>query len=68
VDTSTTIQLAPLVPENCVLVSESGISHKEDIKGLKGSKVNAVLVGSALMSSENPGEKVKELFEAGKHA
>lgn len=67
VDTSTTIQLAPLVPENCVLVSESGISHKEDIKGLKGSKVNAVLVGSALMSSENPGEKVKELFEAGKH-
>lgn len=67
VDISTTSQLAELVPESCILVSESGISNKEDIDGLKGNNINAVLVGSALMSCENPGEKIKELVEAGKN-
>jgi len=66
VDISTTGRLAELVPESCVLVSESGINHKEDINGLKGIGINAILVGSALMSSGDPGEKVKELVEAGK--
>ena len=66
VDISTTDQLAGLVPETCVLVSESGISRKEDISGLKGKGVNAVLVGSALMSSGDPGVRVRELVGAGR--
>ncbi|MFC1840953.1 indole-3-glycerol phosphate synthase TrpC [Thermodesulfobacteriota bacterium] len=66
VDTNTTKELAGFVPDACVLVSESGIISQEDIRVLKGTAVNAVLVGSALMSSGNPGEKAKELVEAGK--
>ena len=65
VDINTTGKLAELVPGSCVLVGESGISSGEDIRGLKG-KVNAVLVGSALMSSGDPASKVRELVEAGK--
>jgi len=66
VDINTTGKLASLAPESCVLVGESGISSGEDIRGLKGNGINAVLVGSALMSSGNPELKVKELIEAGK--
>jgi indole-3-glycerol phosphate synthase len=65
VDINTTGRLARLVPETCVLVSESGISDKEDIIGLKGKGINAVLVGSALMSSGEPGDRLRELVEAG---
>jgi len=67
VDINTTGKLAGLVPETCVLVGESGISTKEDINELKGKGVNAVLVGSALMSSRDTAGKVRELVEAGKY-
>ena len=67
VDINTTAKLAGLVPESCILVSESGISSGDDIKSLKGKGINTVLVGSALMSSGNPAEKVRELVEAGKN-
>ena len=49
-----------------MLVSESGISSAEDIRKLKKIGVDAVLVGTALMKSRDPGEKVKELVKAGK--
>jgi indole-3-glycerol phosphate synthase len=66
VDINTTTNLAGLVPESCVLVSESGIGKAEDIISLEGKGINAVLVGSALMSSGDPGLKTRELVEAGK--
>lgn len=65
VDLAVTERLSGSVPESCVLVSESGIFNASDIKILKGKGINAVLVGSALMSSGDAGEKVKELVEAG---
>ncbi|MGD9157525.1 MAG: indole-3-glycerol phosphate synthase TrpC [Desulfobacteraceae bacterium] len=66
VDINTTGKLATLVPESYVLVGESGISSGEDVSGLKGKGINAVLVGSALMSSGDPESKVRDLVEAGK--
>jgi len=66
VDPGNTFALAPLVPGDRVLVSESGISSAEDIRKLKKIGVDAVLVGTALMKSRDPGEKVKELVKAGK--
>lgn len=65
VDINTTNNLAGLVPETCVLVSESGIGNPEDISKLTGKGINAVLVGSALMSSRDPGLKARELVTAG---
>lgn len=66
VDLETTRRLAPKVPPGHVLVSESGIRNKEDIRSLSHLGVRAVLVGTALMRSQNPGEKAKELAGKGR--
>ncbi len=68
VDIHTTIKLAPLVPDNCIRVSESGINEKEDIYALKTTGIQAVLVGSALMRSKDPAKKTKEIVNAGQRS
>lgn len=65
VDINTTGKLAPLVPEDRVLVSESGIQNEADIRFLKSTPIQAVLVGSALMGSDDPAGKTAELVKAG---
>ena len=65
VDIRTTVELAPLVPGDRILVSESGIDGKDDILFLKKSGIHAVLVGSALMRSENLARKTGEIVHAG---
>lgn len=49
VDLATTEQLAPLVPEDVLLVCESGISTHDDVQRMQRSGVNAFLVGESLM-------------------
>jgi indole-3-glycerol phosphate synthase len=66
VNIQTTFKLAPLVPHNCILVSESGITEKGDIRALQTTRIQAVLVGSALMRSKDPALKTKEIVNAGK--
>ncbi len=68
VDIHTTFKLAPLVPNNCILVSESGITAKGDINALQTTGIQAVLVGSALMTSKDPAKKTKEIVFAGERA
>ena len=68
VDIQTTFKLAPLVPNNCILVSESGITEKGDIGALQTTGIQAVLVGSALMRSEDPAKKTKEIVIAGERS
>lgn len=65
VDLNTTFRLAPLIPNHCVRVSESGISSEEDVRALKTAGIHAVLVGSSLMSSRDPAKKTKEIVTAG---
>ncbi len=65
VDIKTTFELAPEVPQDCILVSESGITNKEDILSLKDSGVQAVLVGSALMQSKDLAEATTQFVNAG---
>ncbi|MBN19048.1 MAG: indole-3-glycerol phosphate synthase [Chloroflexi bacterium] len=60
-DISTTFQLAKLIPENKIIISESGIKTKDDITKLKSVGVNAVLVGESLVTSKNPANKLREL-------
>ena len=67
VDLQTTHKLATLAPEDCALISESGIDKDADIYALKKTRVNAMLVGSAIMKSNNIAKKVIELIDAGKH-
>jgi len=59
----TTIQLRKLIPQDKVVVSESGIHSRQDVKMLQECGVNAILVGEALMRSADINAKVKELME-----
>jgi len=68
VDLNTTGELCGLVPENVLLVSESGFKNADDVKGLAGFErvPDAVLVGTALMKAGDVAEKAREFVEAGK--
>lgn len=65
INLGTTHELAVRIPQDLVIVGESGIHDKKDIDGLKGSRVNAVLVGSSLMGSDALESKTREMVEAG---
>jgi len=62
VDINTTLRLRPFVPEGKIVVSESGIHNREDIKILKECGVNAVLVGEALVTSGDIPAKMEALL------
>lgn len=62
VDISSTQKLIRLIPDNKVIVSESGIETYEQVMFLKSLGVNAVLIGETFMRSENIGEKVRDLI------
>ncbi len=66
INLDTTKGLAPMVPRDCTVVSESGIKDGNDIKALTKYGVRAVLVGTSLMKCNNIMEKARELVEAGK--
>ena len=57
----TTLRLRPLVPADRLVVSESGIHKRADLESLAAVGVDAVLVGTSLMRSANPKEKLREL-------
>lgn len=58
----TTLDLLNKIPEDCIVVTESGIHTKEDVALMQQHHVNAFLVGEAFMRADEPGEKLAELF------
>ncbi len=60
-DLATTEGLAPLIPGDRVIVSESGIFTQEHLQRLGRLGVNAVLVGEALVTAPDTAAKVREL-------
>jgi indole-3-glycerol phosphate synthase len=63
-DLKITRDLAPLVPNDKVLVSESGIHNPDDLRALSPFGVNAVLVGESIVTSKDVAQKVRELSGA----
>lgn len=61
VDISTTFELLPDVPAGKTVVAESGISGRSELEELDRVGVDAVLIGSALMSAPDPEAKTREL-------
>lgn len=59
----TTVQLRKLIPQDKVVVSESGIHSRQDVKMLQECGINAILVGESLMRSADINAKIKELME-----
>jgi indole-3-glycerol phosphate synthase len=61
VSLETTEKLRPIIPPDIAVVAESGIFTAGDVERLARANVDAILVGEALITSENIGEKVREL-------
>jgi indole-3-glycerol phosphate synthase len=59
----TTLDLLEKIPAGRVVVTESGIHAPADVARMRARGVNVFLVGEAFMKTEEPGEKLQELFE-----
>jgi indole-3-glycerol phosphate synthase len=62
VDLEHTIRLRQRIPDECVLVSESGIKSKADVDRLQAAGVQAILVGESLMREADIGAAVDRLL------
>ncbi len=58
----TTLQLLEQIPDNRIIVTESGIHTPEDVVLMRQNHVNAFLVGEALMRADDPGAELARLF------
>ena len=58
----TTLDLLPQVPAERLLVTESGILARADVKRMRDAQVHAFLVGEAFMRAPDPGAALAELF------
>jgi len=61
-DLGHSISLASRIPEECLLVSESGVHTRADVERLEAAGIRAVLVGETLMRSPDIGKKLHELL------
>ena len=61
VDVENTRMLIKDIPEDIMVISESGIKSVGDIGFVKSLGVKGALIGEAFMTSENIEEKLKEL-------
>jgi indole-3-glycerol phosphate synthase len=61
VDLETTLRLRPDIPPEVLLVSESGIHTKADVRKLQKAGVDAILVGEALVTAPIRAAKIREL-------
>ncbi|MEM9532958.1 MAG: indole-3-glycerol phosphate synthase TrpC [Pseudomonadota bacterium] len=59
----TTLQLAPNLSPEQLLVTESGIGERADVQRLRGAGVPAFLVGESLMRQPDPGVALATLFD-----
>lgn len=58
----TTRQLLPRIPAGRIKVSESGISTRDDIRGLRALGVEAFLIGESFMRAPDPGLALAEIL------
>jgi indole-3-glycerol phosphate synthase len=59
----TTLELHQRIPDDRVVVTESGILSREDVARLRAHGVHAFLVGEAFMQAPDPGGRLRELFD-----
>jgi len=61
-DLGHSISLRTRVPSDCLLVSESGIHARSDVRRLEQAGIRGMLVGETLMRSADIGKKLDELL------
>ena len=52
----------PFLPESSIKVAESGIKTSEDINYVEDIGYDAILIGTSLMKSGNPGKSLEKLI------
>ncbi len=55
-------RLLEMLPPGRLLVTESGIRQKEDVRRMQDAGINAFLVGEAFMREDDPGKALSQLF------
>jgi indole-3-glycerol phosphate synthase len=60
-DLNTTYRLLPLISEDTLVVTESGINSREDILAMQEHGVFGYLIGETFMRADKPGEKLIEV-------
>jgi indole-3-glycerol phosphate synthase len=61
VSLETTERLRPMIPDGIAVVAESGIFTTRDVERLENANIDAILVGEALVTSNDIAAKVREL-------
>jgi len=61
VDINTTRRLRPLIPQQRIVVAESGIRSRSDVEKLEEWGIDAMLVGEALVTAHDVIAKIREL-------
>jgi len=62
VSLDTTLDLLAAIPDDRLVVTESGIHSREDVRRMRERGVHGFLVGEAFMRADDPGAKLAELF------
>ena len=58
----TTLGLLDAMPQDRIVITESGIHRPEDVSMMRANGVHAFLVGEAFMRADDPGDRLAELF------
>lgn len=61
IDLAVCERLRRAIPDECLPIAESGIATTADIRRLRGSGYHRFLIGSSLMTAENPGALLRSL-------
>jgi indole-3-glycerol phosphate synthase len=61
-DLKTSLDIAPHIPTDKIIISESGIDGRQDIEMLVKVGIHAFLIGETLMLSDDIGKKLRELL------
>ncbi|MBI5436848.1 MAG: indole-3-glycerol phosphate synthase TrpC [Nitrosomonadales bacterium] len=62
VSLQTTLDLLPRIPQDRIVVTESGILQAEDVQLMRQHHVHAFLVGEAFMRAADPGVELERVF------
>ena len=62
IDLNRIVELSAMISEDRIVVGESGISTSSDVEVLRGAGIESILVGTALMRSDDVGAKIRELI------
>lgn len=62
VSLETTLDLLPRIPQDRLVITESGILNRADVELMEINEVRAFLVGEAFMRADEPGQELQRLF------